>query len=287
MKFFERWPFAGLAIALAMLTSLCVAPETALAQPVSPKNAQGSFIVNGEKTALHHAYSLIQPAREGDQAYTILLLADKPLPDELLFERFDAKFFSPPIGTQVIEVWLDHLRRIHRIFIHLDTFFSGMDKPAYKTSFATFANDSLKGRIYVDSAQKRNDKTFTFDLRFNTVMLQPRSPDLTGKAAWASVQGKALAAYLRALHAGDKAALKRAVTASIAQKLGEPGSEVELKLMNMLSPLPAELSTFDSLKIYGDVAKANISAKIDDEHVIKNQHTLRRVGDVWLVAPSR
>ena len=75
-----------------MLASLCVPPTTAYAQAVAQKNVQGTFTVNGEETALHHAYSLMQPARDGDQAYTILLLTDKPVPVELLVERFDARF---------------------------------------------------------------------------------------------------------------------------------------------------------------------------------------------------
>ena len=116
MKYRPHQIFVYCAIAFAMLASLCVAPTTAYARAVAQKNVQGTFTVNGEETALHHAYSLMQPARDGDQAYTILLLTDKPVPVELVVERFDAKTFAPPPDTQVIEVWLDQSRRTRRVF---------------------------------------------------------------------------------------------------------------------------------------------------------------------------
>ena len=287
MKFLELRPFAGLTVAVTMLVSLCVAPTGVHAQAAVQKNVNGGVVVDGKKTALHHAYALTQPARKGDQAYTIVLLTDKPLPAELLFERFEETSFTAPSGTQLVEVWLDQLKRTNRISFNLESFFGDAEGPAYKSSFDTFSNDVLKGRIYVESAQKQHDKTFTIDVQFNTALLAPRAPDLTGKAAWDSPQGRALAAYLRALQVGDKAAIRRVITANAAKQLDEPGSAEQLKLMKMFSPLPADLATFDSLRIYGNVAKARLSAMFNDVGRVTSQHDLRRVGNVWLVEPSR
>jgi hypothetical protein len=105
---------------------------------------------------------------------------------------------------------------------------------------------------------------------------------LTGKSAWESPQGKALAEFLRAARAGDKVALKRVMEKRQSETLDGPNVAPFLDfLKNALDPRTA---TFDSLVINakGTSALATISGRYDGGEVSK-RYTINKADDGWRV----
>jgi hypothetical protein len=111
-------------------------------------------------------------------------------------------------------------------------------------------------------------------------MTAPRAPDATGQKAWETPAGKALAEFLRASRAGDKAALKRVIVAESVKELDDPQN---MKMLKATSPDP-KTAQLESLVINGNVAKVKIVERRKDV-VETSGFELRKVGDAWLVAP--
>ena len=105
---------------------------------------------------------------------------------------------------------------------------------------------------------------------------------LKGKAAWDSAQGRALAEFLRAARAGDKAALKKVMAANQADTLS--GANAAPFLDFLKTSLDPKLATFDNLEINaaGTRALATISGRYDKGEVTK-RYTINKADDGWRV----
>ncbi len=105
---------------------------------------------------------------------------------------------------------------------------------------------------------------------------------LKANAAWESPQGKALAEFLRAARASDKAALKRVMATQQAETLDGPNAAKFLDFIK--GSLDPKLATFDSLVINakGTSALATISGRYDKGEVTK-RYTINKADGGWRV----
>ncbi len=269
----------GLAV-MAALLSATLLPLGAAAQ----NTVQGSITVNGKKTEFLHAYAYTRPAGVKDMVKTTLILTDKPLPAGAVTDSMERMTAQRQGGIKLLEVGFNDDKDIVSFNPEVDALKGSRINSAHKAKLDTFSDQALKGRLFTESElQIRNAPgTYSFDVQFNLAMTAPRVPDAAGAKGWETLQGKVLAQYLRAARAGDKAALKRVITADTVKELEGPQSASILKsLKSEPDPKTAQL---ESLVVDGNVAKIKVVQRFKDGTETSN-YELRRVGDAWLVAP--
>ena len=80
--------------------------------------------------------------------------------------------------------------------------------------------------------------------------------------------------------------MKRTAVPEFAAKLDGPKGKMLLEMMEGLSgQLDPKAADFVYLRITGDKAKASITGRVKNFGEVSHSFRLRRVGDVWLVAP--
>lgn len=250
-------------------------------QTSAQNTASGSITVNGIKTEFKHAYTIIKPSLADNKSDTILTLTDKPLSAKALSDSFARSSETRSNDVQVLELTLDASKKIRAVDFSVGILKGGANTSDYKTEVSRFTPTAFAGRVTSGGEQKEFKNTFGFDVRFDTALLAPRTPDAIGKAAWATPQGKAIAEFLRAARAGDKAALKRVMLAEQVKVLDGPDAARFLEFMKF-SPNP-KTAEFDSLIINGDSAEAKIAERSKDG-AASSDYKLRLINGVWLVA---
>ena len=250
-------------------------------QTFAQNTASGSITLNGSKTEFKHAYTVVKPSLADNKSETILTLTDKPLSAKALSDSSTRSSEMRSNNTQMLELTLDADKKIRSVDFSVGTLKGGANTSDYKAEVSRFTPTAFVGRVTSGGEQKEFKNTFGFDVRFDTAMIAPRTPDAIGKAAWATPQGKAVAEFLRAARAGDKAALKRVMLAEQVKALDGPDAARFLEFMK-LSPNP-KTAEFDSLFINGDSAVAKIAERSKDG-AASSDYTLRLINGVWFVA---
>jgi hypothetical protein len=266
--------------AMAVLLSAALLPLGAAAQ----NTVQGSITVNGKKTEFLHAYAFTRPTGVKDMVKTTLILTDKPLPAAAVTDKLERMTAQERSGIKLLEVGFNDGKDIVSFNPEVDALKGSRINSAHKATLDTFSDQALKGRLFTESElQIRNAPgTYSFDVQFNVAMTAPRVSDAAGAKGWETPQGKALAEYLRAARAGDKAALRRVITAETVKELEGPQSASILKsLKSEPDPKTAQL---ESLVVDGNVAKIKVVQRFKDGAETSN-YEVRRVGNAWLVAP--
>ena len=275
--------YLDIAACLASVFMLGALSPQALAQTATPgaNTASGSITVNGNKTAFKHAYTVVKPSLADNKLETILTLTDKPLSAKALSDSSVRSSEIRSNNIQMLKLTLGADKKIQSVDFSVGTLKGGANTSDYKAEVSRFTPTAFVGRVTSGGEQKEFKNTFGFDVRFDTAMHAARTPDATGKAAWETPQGKAIAEFLRAARAGDKTALKRVMLAEQVKALDGPDAARFLEFMK-LSPNP-KTAEFDSLLIDGDTAKAKIAERSKDG-AASSDYTLRLINGVWLVA---
>lgn len=267
---------AAMLSVLAALT-LCLAASSAMAQ----NTAQGSITVNGVKTDLSYAYAYNAKGLHDKKPETRLILSDKALPAQAVTDPFE-RMKAQRDGVKTLEFTFDGDRSLTSLQFAVDSMNGGGFSTAYKVTLDALDGKVMKGRAYTEGEQTMFKDRYSFDVRFDLAMTVPRAPDASGKAAWATAQGKAITEYLRAARAGDKAALKRVIVAERAKDLDGPQAAEILKFLKFSAdPKTAE---FGSLTIDGDSAMAEIIERSKDGSS-SSRYRLKLAGGAWKLDP--
>ncbi len=249
-------------------------------QTFAQNTASGSITVNGNTTEFKHAYTVVKPSLADNKSETILTLTDKPLSAKALSGSSVRSSEMRSNSIQMLELTLDADKKIRSVDFSVGTLKGGANTSDYKAEVSRFTPTAFAGRVTSGGEQKEFKNTFGFDVRFDTTMVAPRTPDAVGKVAWATPQGKAIAEFLRAARAGDKPALKRVMLAEQVKALDGPDAARFLEFMK-LSPNPKS-AEFDSLFINGDSAEAKIAERNKDG-AASSDYKLRLINGVWVV----
>jgi len=271
------WWMAALAVVVLIAAQL----SPAFAQSDAP-NATGGITINGKTTDLPYAYAFAGQSLSSRKPETTLILANKPLSAKSVTDKFARMREARTNGLQRLEFTFDETRTLTSLQFEIEPMGGGGFSTSYKVDVDTFDDTRFKGRAYVEAEQKMFGNVYQFDVRFDAAMTQPRKPDATGAAAWATPPGKALAEFLNAARSGKKAAMKRAIVAERAADLDGPeGARIMSFLKDSADPRTAD---FDSLIIDGDSAEAKITTRTKEGASSSNMR-LRRVDGVWKVSP--
>lgn len=246
---------------------------------------KGSITVNGKKTEFLHAYAVARPKGVKDIIKTTLILADKPLSPEAVTDKMERSTAQDRDGIKMLVLGFSDDKDIASFATNVDPRLSGRIASAHKATLDTFSDEAIKGRVFTEGEQQIRTApgTYGFDVQFNVAMTVPKAPDAAGAKAWETPQGKVLAEYLRAARAGDKAALKKVLTAESFKELEGKGAAENLKMIKMMSPDPKKVE-FESLVVNGNAAKIKLVERRKDMTETSG-FELRRVGDAWLVSP--
>ncbi|RZJ06617.1 MAG: hypothetical protein EOO54_24290, partial [Haliea sp.] len=223
---------------LAMLFFAASFPLTASAQ----NTVKGSLTVNGKKTEFLHAYAVARPKGEKDMIKTTLILADKPLPAEAVTDKME-RSTAQDRGIKMLVLGFTDGKDLASFTTNVDPRLSNRISSAHKATLDTFSDEAIKGRVFTEAEQQIRTApgTYSFDVQFNVAMTVPKAPDAAGAKAWDTPQGKVLAEFLRAARAGDKAALKRVLTAESFKELEGKDAAENLKMIKMMSPDPKKV----------------------------------------------
>ena len=272
-----------IAACLASVLMLGILSTQALAQSASPgaNTATGSITVNGNKTEFKHAYTSVTKSTADNKSETILMMTDKPLSAKAASDEWARSSEARSNKVQMMEITFGGDKKIIRANFTVDPLKGGANTADYKAEISRLTASAFSGRVHSGGEQKEFKNTFSFDVRFDTAMLTPRTPNAIGKAAWATPQGKVIAEFLRAARAGDKAALKRVMLADQVKALDGPDAARFLEFVKM-SPNP-KTAEFDSLFVDGDSAEAKIAERSKDG-ATSSDYKLRLINGVWFVA---
>ena len=272
---------SNFAMRMATLLSLCCLCMPTFAQSTTSNTASGSITLNGNKTEFKHAYTVVKPSLADNKLETILTLTDKPLSAKALSDSSARASEMRSNSVQALELTLDTDKKIRSVDFNVGALKGGANTSDYRAEVSRSTATAFAGRVTSGGEQKEFKNTFGFDVRFDTTMLAPRTPDAVGKAAWATPQGKAVAEFLRAARAGDKPALKRVMLAEQVKALDGPNAARFLEFVKM-SPNP-KTAEFESLFIDGDSAKARLAERNKDG-AASSDYQLRLVNGTWFVA---
>jgi hypothetical protein len=274
--------FIKLALGLTTAASFLTASNAANAQDIAPNTAQGSITVNGKKTEFRHAYAVTRTSLSSKKLETMLVISDKPVAPNAVADDTERMRAQQRDDLKMIEIKFDDGKTVVGTNFEVTPVTVSAFSTEFKMTVESFTDKELKGRFNSARDHKFRDNTYSFDARFNAVMMVP-AVALSGKAAWDTPQGKVLAEYLRACRAGDKAAIKRVVIAEVRAELDGPKGADTIKFLKADSADP-KTAEFGSLTVDSNVAKAKIIKRFKDGTETTG-YELRKVGEVWLVAP--
>ena len=253
-----------------------------LSSAIAQNTAQGSIVVNGTKTELAYAYAFTANSLHDKKPETKLILSDKALSSKAVTDTFELMKVKRTDGVKLLEFTFDERKELTSLQFSVDPMNGGGFSSAYKVKLDSFDNKVMKGRVYTEGEQTMFKDRYSFDVRFDLAMTVPRAADVSGKAAWATPQGKVIADYLRAARAGDKAGLKRVIIAERAKDLDGPqAAEIISFLKLSADPRTAE---FGDLTVDGDTAMANIIERTKNGSS-SSRYKLKLVGGAWKMDP--
>ncbi len=240
--------------------ALSEADRAALAA-LEPGTASGEFAVAGQAVRLAHATVVFRRDFPGDPEKRTVVLADVAVPDEVLLDEFGLHALAREGRVHAVEVVIGpdgkpgagHLH--HRALAGVG---GGGDSASLSVSgmhrFLPGATgpDELSGRLQTDGPESFLGVEYRYSALFRARPLRPPPPTHSGEAAARSGPGKAVAAFLRAVRAGDRATLRRLVRPSMVAQLDGPDGAAMAKAMR--SSLPAGLKVVEVTE-RGDIAE--------------------------------
>ncbi len=213
----------------------------AAAGQAQPGTVKGQFVVNGKPVEITNVYALVKPdAFEEGKDALYLYFTSAPVDPATLQDDF--ALFEPARDGKIaaIEVQLDanhepgsgHL--FHKDFEGGNMSITGMNKLAVKSADAKKISGTLTA-----GPEESFGVNWEYALEFSAPIL-PKPPQKA--LALDSEPAKVALAFVKAAHAGDKAALKKIIAPEMAADLDGPNGPALLKMLPEMFPLSLKLS---------------------------------------------
>ena len=280
-----------LLLAAALATAI-LAPTTAL--PIDPGVARGELTVDGRKIVLSHAYAHRHDNEEGllEARELRILLADREVPETLLSgihtTALDA--LARKGDVQGVLLTVDPVRPaagLRGLLLMREP-----DPAKSLTSFSKSGGDGGFGRLQAGNnrvhGESRYESTlsrpaFAYAATFSAPLFheEPLSGRFSGAAAMSSAPFKVLAAYRKALAAGDLEGARHLATAQgfreVEALVAQAGSPEALRT---LRPLPAIPGLRQHPQVFVRGARAMIVYREGDARAMQS---MLQSGGRWLV----
>jgi hypothetical protein len=257
-------------LALALL--LPVAPAAAGSSTVS-----GTYTVKGTTYTPAYVYAVARPdALDSRREGLEILFTTRPVPDSSLTGAMpgEGPRVSATVGAD---------GRLHGVVLVFEG--GSISSSGTQVVFAGRARDATRvsGRLFTRGELEAGSAKGRFDLTFSaTIFRPPRAAPATGAdraAAARSPQAKAYTEYLRSIHAGDLASLRKVVTQELAVKMSAPEFKDQLAFLQQMAPKAVD---FVRVTETGDSAALEVETKTDAGRV-----DCAREAGVWKVGKQR
>ena len=276
--------------------SSCLAPGcllglalalTASAADTPAGNATGALKVNGVVTPLRYAYARAQPGfRDEAREDILVVLSDVEIPAEAQADPFARRALARDGKLHAVEVVLDADK---------DPISGGLADPAFSkfggyVSVAgahvfeakVFDGSVVEGRMLTRGPVEAMEASFEYTATFRAAVWHRPPPTATGAEAAKSEPGRALLAFLGAVHSGDLAALKKVMTAQASAPLDGPDAAAMLEWLRQSTPDPA-LATISRLDLTGTTAQFEVVVKSADS-TSTSRYRLVLEDEAWKLA---
>ena len=247
--------------------------------------ATGTLTLGSATTHLTHAYALARPDTfDKTKENVLVVLSDAAIPDDVLWEDFPGLKLAAAGKLHAVQVELKADRSVKSAAIFDAAFvdsqsFQGIADPVFQVS--TFDGRTVEGKLSSGAPQELVNKKFAFTAAFHAPVLHRPAPTATGVAAAQKAPAKVVLAFLQAAAAGDKAAIRKALTAEYGKPLDGPRGKDILAAWKTSRPDPArtEISTVDIRGAEAEVVMVDKSRRGD----LAAKFTLALEGGVWRI----
>lgn len=219
--------------------------------------ATGTITLGGKTVALTHAYALARTDTfDKTKQNTLIVLSDAAIPADALWEDFPGLKMAAAGKLHAVEVELnpDHSVKSAALFDQsfVDTEgFYGIENPDFRVK--TFDASTVEGKLSSAKPQQLMNRKFEFSGTFRAPILHRPAPSAVGAAAAQTAPGKVVTAFLKAVAAGDRGAIRKLLTAEYGKPLDGPQAKVILETWKMNRPDPAT-SKIGTVDIRGNSA---------------------------------
>jgi hypothetical protein len=245
--------------------------------------ATGKLTLGGKTAALTHAYAVAQPDTfDKTKENVLILLSDVAVPNDSLWDDFPGLKLAGAGQLHAILVVLNADRSVksasilHNAFPDTDSFY-GLPQP--KVELKTFDGKHVAGTLSSGKGVQLEKKNFDFSATFSAPILHRPAPTATGAAAAQTAPGKVVLAFLKALSAGDKARMRKLMTAEYGKPLDGPQGQNIVNSWKANRNVP--ITEISAVEIHGQTASVVMVDKANPENPPK--FTLALEGGEWKI----
>lgn len=229
---------------------------------------------------MKHAYALAQPGFFDKSREDVrVLLSDRPLSEAERADVFELIHAGRDGTASVVEVVIDADRQPISGALYARAF-KGQVSAAGMHRFEprTFTRDEVAGRLFVEGPHEFDGVSWQYDTTFSAAIPRPPTPEQVA-AELASPLGRAAAAWITAVAAGDRAAL----LSLLAPQAAAPWrATFETRLAEARADLPPGSRVVALSRPTSDHAVATVNAtRAADGVVLESTLELALVGGAW------
>lgn len=246
--------------------------------------ARGKLTLGGTPAALTHAYALARPDNLHKPAENVLIvLSDAPIPNDALWDDFPGLKLAAAGKLHAILVVLNADRSVksasilHYAFAASDSFY-GLPQP--KAEIRTFDGKTVEGTLSSGRPTQLMNRNFDFAATFRAPILRRPLPTASGAAGAQTAPAKVVLAFLQALAAGDKARMRKLLTADYGKPLDGPqGADIVRAWRESRGNAP--IAVINTVEIHGNTATVVLIDKTAPDNPPK--FTLTLEGGEWKI----
>jgi hypothetical protein len=249
-------------IGVFVILLLAIAPPRAAAEQGT---ASGNLTLGGKTTPLTNAYALARPDTfDKTKENVLIVLSDVPISEDSLWEDFPGLKMGAAGRLHAVEVEVRSDKSVKAggvvdaSFVDSQGYY-GMENP--EVQLTTFDTKTVEGKLFTAKPQELMKKKFEFTATFRAPILHRPAPTASGAAASETAPARVVLAFLKAAAAGDKAAIRKLLTAEYGKPLDGPRGKDILNQWKTNHPDPAttEIGSVDIRGTSAEVVMVNKS----------------------------
>ncbi len=279
---------AALLVVPAVASPAAPAAAPAAAKPASAGagTAAGTMTADGKTTPIAHGFAYAKTSNFGGSTDdVVVVLTDVAV--SAADEKDDAARLKLALAGKLnaLEITIDPEGKINAVSV-----VNGGGTLQLTGSDHTFEKNAMgggriagkvasKGKIEKYGASLSDEATFDLPVTAKTAPATAAPSAADSAKIEASEQGKVVIAYMKAIKAGDKAAIKSMVQPDMAAQLDGPEGKDILEMLQALMPAKP---TFSDLAVDGDTATVTLIEKAEGS-TSTSKVKLVRMGGAWKV----
>ena len=165
---------------------------------------------------------------------------------------------------------------VHEAFVETDGF---LGTPYPNLEAKKFGGPIIEGKLSSVKPEQPQDKKIEYVVSFRAPLLHRPAPTATGAAAAQTAPGKVVLAFLKAIRSGDKAGIRKLLTAEYGKPLDGPNAKAILAAWKgRIDPATAPI---DTVYITGNSAEVVMTNKATGD--LSGRFALTLVGGQWKI----